>query len=66
VNPHKINGDDDSWQVSLLDIKRGRVELEQEKVDSQKQQHTLEIRLQQEKWKMQKQQQIWSTSLTLW
>ena len=56
VNPHEIDGDG-SWQASMLDIKRGEVELEQEKWDSQKQQQTLDIRLQQEKWKTQKQQQ---------
>jgi hypothetical protein len=57
-NPHEIDGDDDSsWQTSMLDIKRGKVKLEQEKWDSQKQQHTLEIQLQQEKWKIAKQQQ---------
>jgi hypothetical protein len=57
VNPHEIDGDDDSWQVSMLSIKRGEVNLEQEKWDSQKRQHTLEIELQQEKWKTAKQQQ---------
>jgi hypothetical protein len=57
VNPHEIDGDDDSWQVSMLDLKRGEVDLEQEKWNSQKRQHTLEIQLQQEKWKTAKQQQ---------
>jgi hypothetical protein len=58
ANPHKIDGDDDSWQVSMLDINWGEVYLEQEKWDSQKRQHTLEIQLQQEKWKTAKQQQM--------
>ena len=58
VNSHEIDGDDDSWQVSMLDLKRGEVDLEQEKWNSQKQQHTLEIQLQQEKWKTAKQQQM--------
>jgi hypothetical protein len=49
MNPHKSDGDDGSWQVSMLDIKCGKVELDQEKWDSQKQQHTLEIQIQQEK-----------------
>jgi hypothetical protein len=57
VNPHEIDCDDSSWQVSMLDFKRDEVELEKEKWDSQKQQHTLEIALQQEKWQSEKKQQ---------
>jgi hypothetical protein len=57
-NPHNIDaGEDDSWQVSMLDIRRGEAELQQEKWLSQKQQHTMEVQLQQEKWTTQKQQQ---------
>jgi hypothetical protein len=58
VNPHEIDGgDDDSWQVSMLDIRRGEVELQKEKWNSQKEQHTMDVQLQQEKWAAQKQQQ---------
>jgi hypothetical protein len=45
INPYGDDGDDDSWQVSMLDIKHGEVKLKQEKC--RKQQQTLEIQLQQ-------------------
>jgi hypothetical protein len=51
-NPHKIDaGKDNSWQVSMLDIRHGEAKLQQEKWLSQKQQHTMEVQLQQEKWR---------------
>jgi hypothetical protein len=40
----------------MLDVRRGEVGLQQEKWNSQKQQHTMEVQLQQEKWMTQKQQ----------
>jgi hypothetical protein len=56
-NPHEIDGgNDDSWQVLMLDIRRGEVKLQQDKLNSQKQQHTMEVQLQQDKWMTEKQQ----------
>jgi hypothetical protein len=56
-NHHEIDGgNDNSWQVLILDIRCGEVELQQEKWNSQKQQHTMEVQLQQEKWTTEKQQ----------
>jgi hypothetical protein len=56
-SPHAIDVDDDSWQVSMLDIRRGEVDLQHEKWSSQKQQQSMELQLQQEKWKSESKQQ---------
>jgi hypothetical protein len=57
MSPHAIDVDDDSWQVSMLDIRRGEVDLQHEKWSSQKQQQSMELELQQEKWKSESKQQ---------
>jgi hypothetical protein len=57
MNPHNIDGNDNSWQVLMLNIRCGEVELQQEKWNSQKQQHTIKVQLQKEKLTTQKQQQ---------
>jgi hypothetical protein len=65
---NEIDMDDDSWQVSMLDIKCGEVDLEQEKWSSQKEleqakwssqkeQQAMELQLQREKWKSASKQQ---------
>jgi hypothetical protein len=49
VNPHEIDGEDDScWQVSMLELKPSQVKLEQEKWDDQKQHQPIRIELENE------------------
>jgi hypothetical protein len=55
--PPQIDVDDDSCQVSMLDIRHGEVDLQQEKWSSQKEQKSMELQLQQEKWKSESKQQ---------
>jgi hypothetical protein len=57
VNPHKIDVDNDSWQVSMLDIRRGELGFQQDKWSSQKEHKLMELQLQQEKWKAESKQQ---------
>jgi hypothetical protein len=49
--------DNNSWQVSMLDIWRGEVELAQVKWDSQEKQQSRESALSHKKWAAEKQQQ---------
>jgi hypothetical protein len=58
TSPHEIDDvDDNSWQVSMLDIRRGEVDLQVEKWSSQKEQKSMELQLQQEKWRSESKQQ---------
>jgi hypothetical protein len=58
ASPHEIDdGDDNSWQVSMLDIRHGEVDLEVEEWSSQKEQKSMELQLQQEKWRSESKQQ---------
>ena len=58
ASPHEIDDvDDNSWQVSMLDIRRGEADLQVEKWSSQKEQKTMELELQQEKWRSESKQQ---------
>jgi hypothetical protein len=57
ASPHDIDVNDNSWQVSMLDIRRGEVNLQVEKWLPQKEQKLMELQLQQEKWKSESKQQ---------
>ncbi len=58
TSPHEIDDvDDNSWQVSMLDIRHGKVDLEVEEWSSQKEQKSMELQLQQEKWRSESKQQ---------